>query len=189
MTLKTSTSLSTLSKKHWSLKMLNLSAQFWFIIAVLGQWLFAFYVAAFYGGAAMDGDFMRWNRVLPHGYVEGETMGNLAVAIHLLFAVIVMVGGPVQFIPQLRKYAPVFHRWNGRFYIGAAVLISLSGVYMVIAKGTILGLVGDISVSLNGILILFFAYMAIRNAIKRQLDAHRRWALRLFLAMAGVWFF
>ncbi|MGW9686641.1 DUF2306 domain-containing protein [Flagellimonas sp. 2504JD1-5] len=177
------------SKKRWPTSILNFSVQFWFIIAVLGQWIFAFYVAAFYGGAAMDGDFMRWNRVLPHGYVEGETMGNLAVAIHLLFAVIVMVGGPIQFIPQLRKVAPKFHRWNGRFYLSAAVLISLSGIYMVISKGTISGLIGDISVSLNGVLILLFAYLALKNAVKRKFDVHRKWALRLFLVMGGVWFF
>ncbi|MGX1929226.1 DUF2306 domain-containing protein [Flagellimonas sp. 2504JD4-2] len=179
----------TLTHKKWPKSLLNFSVQFWFVTAVLGQWIFAFYVAAFYGGAAMDGDFMRWNRVLPHGYVEGETIGNLAVAIHLLFAVIVMVGGPIQFVPQLRNYAPKFHRWNGRFYLSAAVLISLSGIYMVITKGTISGLIGDISVSLNGVLILTFAYLAIQNAVKRKFDAHRKWALRLFLVMAGVWFF
>ncbi|KQC28778.1 DUF2306 domain-containing protein [Flagellimonas eckloniae] len=183
------TTTPTLSNRHWSKSLLNFSVQFWFIIAVLGQWIFAFYVAAFYGGAVMEGDFMRWNRVLPHGYVEGQTMGNLAVAIHLLFAVIVMAGGPIQFVPQLRKFAPKFHRWNGRFYLGAAVLISLSGVYMVITKGTISGLVGDISVCLNGVLILVFAYLTVTNAIKRRFDAHRKWALRLFLVMAGVWFF
>lgn len=176
-------------EKRWSSKALTISAQFWFIIAVLGQWMFAFYVASFYGGAAMDGDFMKWNRVLPHGYTEGQTMGNIAVGIHLLFAVIVMIGGPIQFIPQLRKYAPNFHRWNGRFYLSAAVLISLSGIYMVITKGTISGIVGDISVSINGILVVIFAFLTIRNAIKRRFDEHRRWALRLFLAMAGVWFF
>lgn len=170
-------------------RMLNASAQLWFIIAVLGMWIFAFYVASFYGGAAIDGDFMKWNRVLPHGYVKGQTMGNLAVGIHLLLAVIVMVGGPIQFVPQLRKYAPTFHRWNGRFYISAAFIISLSGVYMVISKGTISGLIGDISVSINGVLIMSFAYLAIRNAIKRNIAAHRRWALRLFLTMGGVWFF
>nr|WP_299069135.1 DUF2306 domain-containing protein [uncultured Allomuricauda sp.] len=183
------TTTPTLSSKHWSKSLLNFSVQFWFIIAVLGQWIFAFYVASFYGGAAMEGDFMRWNRVLPHGYIEGETMGNTAVAIHLLFAIIVMVGGPIQFVPQLRKFAPKFHRWNGRFYLGAAVLISLSGIYMVITKGTISGLVGDISVSLNGALILVFAYLTVTNAIKRRFEAHRKWALRLFLVMAGVWFF
>ena len=103
-------SIPAISNKRWPSSFLNFSVQLWFIVAVIGQWIFAFYVAAFYGGAAIDGDFMRWNRVLPHGYVEGQAMGNLAVAIHLLFAVIVMIGGPIQFIPQLRKYAPKFHR-------------------------------------------------------------------------------
>ncbi|SHG23358.1 DUF2306 domain-containing protein [Flagellimonas flava] len=173
----------------WSNKLLSFSVQFWFIVAVTGQWIFAFYVALFYGGAAIDNDFMRWNRVLPHGYVEGETMGNIAVGIHLLFAVIVMVGGPLQFVPKLRTKFPVFHRWNGRFYLSAALLISLSGVYMVVTKGTISGLVGDISVSLNGILIIWFAVMALRRAIQRNFQSHRKWALRLFLVMAGVWFF
>lgn len=176
-------------KKPWPIQLLNITAKSWFIFAVSGQWIFAFYVALFYGGAAMEGDFMRWNRVLPHGYVEGETMGNTAVAIHLLFAVIVMVGGPIQFIPKLRSYIPKFHRWNGRFYIGAAFLISLSGIYMVLTKGTISGLVGDISVGINGALILLFASLALLHAVQRNFVAHQKWVLRLFLTMAGVWFF
>ncbi|WP_420400074.1 DUF2306 domain-containing protein [Flagellimonas sp.] len=189
MSIKTDVLTAGRPTKIWPKKLLDKSIEVWFTVAVLGQWIFAFYVALFYGGAAMDGDFMRWNRVLPHGYVEGETMGNTAVAIHLLFAIIVMVGGPMQFIPKLRSYFPRFHRWNGRFYIGAAFLISLSGIYMVVTKGTISGLVGDISVSLNGVLILTFALMALRTAMKRNFTVHRKWALRLFLTMAGVWFF
>lgn len=189
MLAKTNTINLAKSSKLWPNKLLNFTVQLWFITAVIGMWIFAFYVALFYGGAAFEGDFMKWNRVLPHGYVEGETMSNLAVGVHLLFAVIVMAGGPIQFIPQLRKHVPTFHRWNGRFYIAAAFLISFSGVYMVLTKGTISGLVGDISVSLNGVLIMLFAFLAIRNAIQRNFASHRKWALRLFLAMGGVWFF
>ncbi|MCL6272990.1 DUF2306 domain-containing protein [Muricauda sp. 2012CJ35-5] len=183
------TSLVGEKRTIWSNALLDKTSKIWFIVTVLGQWIFAAYVALFYGGAAMDGDFMKWNRVLPHGYVEGETMGNLAVATHLLFAVIVLFGGPMQFIPQLRKKIPTLHRWSGRFYITAAFLLSLSGIYMVIAKGTISGLVGDISVSLNGILILLFAVLALRTAMKRDFLSHSQWVMRLFLAMGGVWFF
>lgn len=167
----------------------NTSVTLWFILTVIGQWIFAVYVAAFYGGAAMEGDFMKWNRVLPHGYVEGETMGNLAVALHLLFAVIVMVGGPLQFSAKIRKWSPKFHRFSGRIYIGSAFLISLSGIYMVLSKGTISGWVGDLSVSINGALILLFAYLSIKRAMQKNFVAHSEWVLRLFLAMGGVWFF
>ncbi|PRX54378.1 DUF2306 domain-containing protein [Flagellimonas meridianipacifica] len=186
---KTEILASDLFKKSFYPRALKTSATLWFLITVLGQWMFATYVAAYYGGAAMDRDFMKWNRVLPHGYVEGETMGNLAVAIHLLFAVVVMVGGPLQFSTKIRKWAPRFHRFSGRVYIGSAFLISLSGIYMVISKGTISGIVGDISVSLNGVLILLFAYLAIKRALQKNFVSHSEWVLRLFLAMGGVWFF
>ncbi|TSE10373.1 MULTISPECIES: DUF2306 domain-containing protein [Aquimarina] len=176
-------------KKRGADKVLNATVTFWFTVAVAGQWLFAYYVTAFYGGAALQGDLMKWNQVLPHGYTPGETMGNLAVAIHLLLAVIMMVGGPLQFIPQLRTRARSFHRWNGRLYIITAFVISFSGVYMVLSKGTVSGLIGDISVSINGILIMLFAALAWRTAVARKFDAHRRWVLRLFLVVNGVWFF
>ena len=39
------------------------------------------------------------------------------------------------------------------------------------------------------ILIIIFAVLAFRTAISRDFIAHRRWALRLFLVVNGVWFF
>ena len=168
---------------------LKSTAAVWFALAVIGQWIFAFYVASFYGGAAIEGDFMKWNRVLPHGYAEGETMSNLAVGIHLFFAIIILIGGPLQFIPQIRNRFRSFHRLNGRIYFITVILVSLSGIYMVITKGTISGLVGDISVSLNGVLIFICAILAWRKATTRNFVAHSRWAFRLFLVASGVWFF
>ena len=76
-------------------KTLNFTARFWFVIAVAGQWMFAYYVAAFYGGAALRGDLPAWNKVMPHGYVPGDTAGNLAIGMHLLLAVVIIVGGPL----------------------------------------------------------------------------------------------
>ena len=170
-------------------KILNTSAAIWFIVAVIGQWIFAFYVSAFYGGSAIDGDFMKWNRILPHGYIEGDAIGNTAVAIHLLFAIIIMIGGPIQFVPQIRTRFRKFHRWNGKLYIFTAFIASLSGIYMVLTKGTISGTVGDLSVSFNGVLIMLFAILAWRMAMARKFKAHGRWVLRLFLVVNGVWFF
>lgn len=181
--------LGSKSKPNLAKRALQKTAVLWFMVAVTGQWIFASYVALFYGGAAMDNDFMKWNRVLPHGYVEGEAMGNIAVAIHLFFAVVILLGGPLQFIPQIRDRFKAFHRWNGRTYITTMVLVSLSGIYMVITKGTISGLIGDLSVSLNGVLILVFAYLTVRNAVKRNFTRHSQWAFRLFLLANGVWFF
>ena len=91
---------------------LRAAATSWFIVAILGQWIFVAYVIGFYGSAAVRGRFEEWNKVLPHGYVAGDTVGNLVVSLHLLFAVVVIVGGALQLIPQVRRIAPAFHRWN-----------------------------------------------------------------------------
>ncbi|WP_199852674.1 DUF2306 domain-containing protein [Aquimarina sp. Aq78] len=162
---------------------------FWFLVAVIGQWIFAYYVTFFYGSSAVHGDFEKWNEVLPHGYIPGETMGNLAVALHIVLAIIIIVGGPLQFIPQIRIHARAFHRWNGRIYIFTALLISVDGLYMIWIRGNIGGLVGQVSVSINAFLIMFFAIMSWRTAVARDFNTHRRWALRLFLVSNGVWFF
>lgn len=169
--------------------LLLLSARFWFVIAVTGQWIFAYYVAALYGGSAVVGDFEKWNRVMPHGYSSGDAMGNIAIAIHLFLAVVIMVGGPLQIIPQVRDRARVFHRWNGRVYMFTAFVISASGLFMVWTRGTVGGLVGHVSISINAVLIMLFAVLAWRSAVARKFEVHRRWALRLFMVVSGVWFF
>ena len=86
---------------------LQIAARFWFLVAVAGQWIFVVYVVVFYGGAAIQGDWVAWNRVMPRGYVPGHPIGNLVVAIHLFLAVVILVGGPLQLIPRIRRY-PVF---------------------------------------------------------------------------------
>ena len=170
-------------------RLLKTVASIWFITAVLGQWIFAIYVGAFYGGAAIEGDFMKWNRVLPHGYIEGATMGNIAVATHVFFAVAILVGGPLQFIPGIRKRFKKFHRINGRLYTILVVLVSSSGLFMVLSRGTISGIVGDISIGMNALLIFVFSFLTIQKARLKNFEAHSQWAFRLFLVANGVWFF
>jgi hypothetical protein len=46
-----------------------------------------------------------------------------------------------------------------------------------------------LSISLNALVIMGCAVMALRYARARRFAEHRRWALRLFLVSGGVWFF
>ena len=69
-------------------------------MAVLGQLVFAFTVASFYGLAAARGNWQQWNKSMTHGYAPGHPMGNLVVAIHLSSAVIILLSGALQLIPQ-----------------------------------------------------------------------------------------
>lgn len=156
---------------------------------MLGQLLFAVYVADFYGRVALQGRPDLWNQVLPHGYVAGDTSLNIVLGLHLLFAAMITVGGLLQLIPRLRRRAPAFHRWNGRAYLVLAVAASVGGLVMVWTRGAVGDLSQHLGISLNGLLIVLFAAIAWRHARARRLDLHRRWALRLFLAVSGVWFF
>lgn len=170
-------------------KALNLAAQFWFQIAVIGQWIFLYYVAAFYGGAAVRGNLKEWNRVLSNGYQPGHTMSNIAVAAHLGLAVLIMFGGPLMLISQVRAKFPYLHRWTGRFYIPAVILTSIAGLYMVWSHPTPRLFVQHVGVSVDAILITTFAILALRTAVARDFQAHRRWTLRLFMVVNAGWFF
>ncbi|CAN5841442.1 DUF2306 domain-containing protein [soil metagenome] len=169
---------------------LSASAQFWFIAAVIGQWAFFYYIAAFYGPSTLSGDFPAWarNALLLKGYVAGDTAGNLTFAAHALLAGIIAFGGALQVAPQLRSRWPAVHRWNGRLFLVVACGLAFSGLYLVWVRHSNPALLGSIATSLNAALILTFAGLALAAVRGRDLAAHRRWALRLYLVANAQWF-
>jgi hypothetical protein len=116
-----SNTLHSFGQKHPTSgdKSLASAAIFWFIIAFIGHLIFVLYIAALYGVSLFEGDFERWNAMMPNGYTEGDIAGNISISIHLLLA----------------------------------------------------------------------AVIAIRYAMARNFTVHRKWALRLFMVVSGVWFF
>ncbi|TBR40480.1 MULTISPECIES: DUF2306 domain-containing protein [Dyella] len=168
---------------------LSIAATTWVVVALIGQLIFASYVAGFYGRAAMHGRWSAWNDVLAHGYVAGDTALNVVLGLHLLFAVLVIVGGVMQLMPRIRRVAPAWHRWNGRLYLILSSTLAIGGVAMVWIRGTVGDIWQHLGITLNAALIVGFAWLAWRAARERRFDAHRRWALRLFLVVSGVWFF
>lgn len=160
-----------------------------FTIAVIGQWVFVFYIVAFYGGAVVTGAYEKINEALPHGIIPGDGMGNFALAVHLALAAVITLGGPLQFFSSIRKRFPRFHRWNGRIYFVTAFLISLAGLYMIYTRGAHGGITGLLGNTLNATLIMVFSAAAWRAAMNRDFSAHKKWAVRAFLMVSGVWFF
>lgn len=166
------------------------AAIFWFSIAFIGQLIFVLYIFGLYGISLIQGDFERWNTMMPRGYTDGDIIGNFFIGIHLLLAAVISIGGPLQIIPKLRAWVPRFHRWNGRIYVTTAVIISFSGLYLTWVRGSVSGAyIMDIAITINGLLIILFAFIAIRYAMARKFTIHRKWALRLFMVVSGVWFF
>jgi hypothetical protein len=170
-------------------KSLRTAARFWFVVALIGQFAFAISVAAFYGLTALRGNFQAWNKILAHGYESGATMGNAALAGHIIFATVISIAGALQLIPGVRNRFPAFHRWNGRLFALAAVTQAITGIYLTVSGRRLVGDTTQHVVSVLGaVLIIFCAVMALRFAIARNFTTHRRWALRLFLVASASWF-
>lgn len=167
---------------------LKATATLWFLVAVAGQWFFVYYIAALYGGSALSGDFEKWNAITKFGLVAGDLVGNIFFGLHILLASVITFGGPIQLMSPVRNRFPRFHHWNGRIYITTAFVISLGAVYLVLSRGW--PSTATLSANLlHAVLIMIFAALTVRHAIARQIDVHRRWALRLFMVVSGVWFF
>ena len=169
--------------------LLRRSGLIWYATAAIGQLAFVWMIAAHYGRKTLSGDYAGWNdKPLIKGYVAGDTAGNILFAVHVLLAAVITLGGLIQLIPLIRSRWPVLHRWNGRLFLVVAVTMALGGLWLTWVRHTYLSLISGIAVSVDGLLILVCAVVAWRLAVARNFDAHRRWAMRAFLVVNGVWF-
>ncbi len=184
-----SKSTATIQVRESANRTLRITAVFWFITAVLGQWFFVAYLLLFYGKTGLQGNLAAWNKIMPHGYVPGDDIGNMFTVTHISFAVVILLGGPLQLIPKMRARFPKFHRWNGRFYMVTVIITALVGLYMMWVRNPTGNLVQHIGLSVDAMLIVIFSALALRYAMAGKIATHRRWALRLFLVVSAVWFF
>ena len=168
---------------------LQAAATSWFVVAGLGQLMFVVYLFGFYGRTAILGRLNAWNQVFPRSYVAGDTLHDTVVAMHLAFAALITIGGLLQLMTGVRRWFPWFHRWNGRVYLLSAFVMGLGALAMVWTGTRVGDLPQHVAISINAILIMLCAVMVLRHALARRFALHRRWALRLFLVVSGVWFF
>lgn len=172
-----------------SSSVLSASATAWLVVATLGQWAFVAFIVLFFGTRVLSGDLVALNDK-PHvtGYVPEDLAGNLQFIGHALLGGLVTFAGTWQLVPALRRRWPGLHRWNGRLFLSIALLVTLSGLYLVWVRGSQLGSGSNVSITLNGLLIVCFAMLAWRSALRRDFAIHRRHALRAYLLVNGVWF-
>lgn len=172
-----------------ALSALNVAGVAWFIVAGVGQIMFVVYLFGFYGRTAALLQFEAWNQVFPRAHVAGNPIHNAVVAAHLAFAALITVGGLLQLTTGVRQRFPRLHRWNGRIYFVSAFVMGSGGLAMVWSGTHVGDLSQQFAISINAILIMLCAVMVVRHAMARRFVLHRRWAMRLFLVVSGVWFF
>jgi uncharacterized membrane protein len=122
---------------------------------------------------------------------------QLGIYAHVFGSVIALTLGPSQFVSRLRKNHTALHRWLGRLYLGAGVLIGgSSGLYMAsMAFGGIVARLGFSCLAVAWLYTGLRAYLAIRGG---AVAVHRVWmirnyaltlaavTLRLYIPMSGV---
>src|SRR5437764_14582664 len=107
---------------------LNIAVRSWFVVAFVGQLVFAFAVASFYGLTAARGDVHRWT--ISGGWKPGDVGGNLSVAVHLAAAVIAMTSGCLQSMPRVLARHRRLQPRNGRRSASASLARRRSFVHM-----------------------------------------------------------
>lgn len=160
------------------------------LVSWISMAIFGAYILVFYGAAAMHGTMERdWNEVLPRLYQAAATPANLMIGLHFLAGTVVLVLGPMQFMPGMRRRWPALHRWTGRIYLGAAALTGVGGLVYLALRGAVGGPVMTLGFGIYGVLMLLATAQTYRHARARRLDAHRAWAIRLFTLGLGSWLY
>jgi uncharacterized membrane protein len=115
---------------------------------------------------------------------------TIATILHLLPGFLIVILGPLQFMPTVRKRWVNFHRYSGRVYIICGVTGAISG-FLIGGLNPFGGINGagfneamaTWFLSLYVLYCLFKAYSSIR---KKQFGAHREWMIRSFAIMIAV---
>jgi len=170
---------------------LDISILIGFLVLLIGQWVFAIYVGLYHGFLIATRGLKGIGEThMPNGYISGDTAGNWILAVHLTTSIVIIGGGPLQLIPELRKRVPKFHRVVGRLYISFVLFAAFGGLYLTWFRPlpSISSIYQQVAISIEALLIIGFAAMALRFALARNIGRHRKWALRLFIVGSGVWF-
>lgn len=144
-------------------------------------WLTLVALSAYYLYRAINYRFITPNRLGPELFNK-----QIWYFTHLVTALPVITGAPLQFIPSLRAARPALHRLIGRIYVGGATVAALTAIYLGGVVGEYEG--SRLPIVLLGVLWLFFTLSAWRCAVKRNFVAHRLFMIRSYgLALVLVW--
>lgn len=124
-----------------------------------------------HGLAADDND-------LAANYADRAGWLQAAFYLHITCGGTALLLSPVQFAARLRAKAPRVHRISGRIALSAMLLAGIAG--LILAPFSLAGAVGAAGFGTLAVLWVTFAVAAYRAIRRRDVTAHRRWAVRAF---------
>ena len=118
-------------------------------------------------------------------YNDGFAENPVTTLLHVIPGILFMVLGPVQFSKKIRANYPVYHRWAGRLFVTACVIIGFSGLTMVIVF-PFAGLNEQLSIFSFAALFLYSLSRAFGHIRRKEIAAHREWMIRVFSIGLGI---
>lgn len=168
---------------------MRLAGQLLVAIVWISATLFGLFILSYYFVALLEGNTAQWNTILPDLYDEQTKTATIGMGLHFAAGGIILILGCIQLIDRIRNKYPAVHRWLGRLYILASLLVSIGGLVFIFYKGTVGGIVMDIAFTGYGILMFWAAIETIRHARVGRMEKHRAWAIRLFALAIGSWLY
>ncbi len=105
--------------------------------------------------------------------------------VHAFTGLLFMILGPLQFVPPIRNKFINYHRWAGRIFLAASILVVFSSFVMV-TKFPFAGLSEKTATFLFGTIFFVSIYQAYSNIKKRNIALHREWVIRVFSIGFGI---
>ena len=115
---------------------------------------------------------------------------TVATILHLLPGFLIVILGPLQFIPLIRKRWINLHRWSGRVFIVCGATGAVSG-FLIGGLDPFGGFNGPgfdeaMATWFFSSYILFCLYKAYSSVRQKQFGAHREWMIRSFALMIAI---
>lgn len=160
-----------------------LTAVVWFSMVCFGLFAALHYVRRAFLTKTWD---TMWDLTDLHLYRPTKPAANYMMATHLAAGSLLMMAGPIQLIPYMRKHFLEAHRWTGRLYVIAALVVSGCATTWVICYRTSRrDIYEDVGNVLFGVAMFVSAVQSYRHVkFTKNIEAHKWWSYRLF---AVVW--
>ena len=114
-------------RQHRALRILTGTT--WISMLVFGLFASGHYVRRALNGT-WSSPSIGWDLSDPNLYRPNSPRGNLLMVIHLIFGTILMVLGPIQLIPSVRRNYLNLHRLMGRLYIVSTITAATLHVFL-----------------------------------------------------------
>lgn len=119
---------------------------------------------------------------------EGFLQHPFLTLVHIIPGALFMILGPLQFNTKLRKRKLAWHRWSGRVFVVASLVIGVSA--LALSWSTSIGGFNETAATtLFGVFFLIAIVKAFLHIRRRRIALHREWMIRAFsigLAVATI---